>query len=50
MPRRIPVCGCMLSVRLCIRCTCPCGVWLCTVHKVGNKIELSSELKFTCKK
>jgi len=31
VPRRIPVCGYMLSVRLCIRCTCACGVWLCTV-------------------
>jgi hypothetical protein len=26
----IPVCGCMLSVRLCVWCTFPCGVWLCT--------------------
>jgi len=29
--RRIPVCGGMLSVRVYLRCTCQCGVWMCTV-------------------
>ena len=28
--RRIPVCGGMLSVHVYLRCTCRCGVWMCT--------------------
>jgi len=30
LPRCIPVCGGMLSVRVYLRCTCQCGVWMCT--------------------
>jgi len=31
LPRRVPVCGGMLSVRVYLRCTCQFGVWMCTV-------------------
>ena len=30
LPRRIPVCDGMLSVRVYLRYTCQCGVWMCT--------------------
>jgi len=30
--RRIPVCGGMLSVCVYLRCSCRCGVWMCTVY------------------
>jgi len=32
LSRRMPVCGGMLSVRVYLRCTCQCGVWMCTPH------------------
>jgi len=30
LPCHIPVCGGMLFVRVYLRCTCQCGVWMCT--------------------
>ena len=32
LPSRIPVCGGMLSVRVYLRCTCQCDVWMCTEY------------------
>jgi len=41
LPRHISVCGGMLSVHLYLRCTCQCGVWMCTKQaKLYNNFKI----------
>jgi hypothetical protein len=44
IPRHIPVCGCMLSVRLCVRSTIPCGVWLCTLRTFRVYVHINEKV------
>jgi len=46
LPRRIPVCGGTLSVRVYLRCTCECGVWMCTVVSIlSDRIETTVHIQ-----